>query len=181
VYRVCIFAASRDGARPSYLQAARDVGAGLARRGFGLVYGGASVGLMGAAADAALAGGAEVQGVIPRGMVERELAHKHLSRLWIVETMHERKAKMYDLSDAFLVLPGGSGTLDETFETITWMQLGLHRKPIGLLDVEGYWQPLAAWIERAVKDGFVPGEHARGVRFESDVTRLLDALSPPGT
>jgi uncharacterized protein (TIGR00730 family) len=158
---------------------ARAAGASIARRGWGVVYGGASVGSMGAIADAALASGGEVQGVIPRSMVDRELAHPGLARLWVVETMHERKAKMHELADAFLALPGGCGTLDETFEAITWMQLGLHRKPIGFLDTSGFWQPIARWFERAVADGFVLDAHARQVFFERDVESILDRLGAP--
>ena len=174
--RVCVFAGSRDaGAR--YLDAARAVGASIARRGWGVVYGGASVGSMGALADAALMADGEVQGVIPRSMVDRELAHQELTRLWVVGSMHERKAKMHELADAFLALPGGCGTLDETFEAITWMQLGLHRKPIGFLDTAGFWQPIARWFERAVADGFVIEEHARQVFFDADVESMLDRLA----
>jgi uncharacterized protein (TIGR00730 family) len=176
IHRVCVFAGSRDGG-PEHLAAARAVGTSLARRGWGLVYGGASVGSMGAVADATLAAGGEVQGVIPRRMVDRELAHAGLSRLWIVDSMHERKARMHTLADAFLALPGGCGTLDETFEAITWMQLGLHDKPIAFLDT-GYWQPLARWFERARADGFVLESHARRVLFEADVERALDVLGP---
>jgi len=177
MHRVCIFAASRDGS-PSYLAAARAAGAAIARRGWGVVYGGASVGAMGAVADAALAAGGEVQGVIPSSMVARELAHPALTKLWVVDSMHERKARMHALSDAFLALPGGCGTLDETFEAITWMQLGLHAKPIGLLDVDGYWQPIATWLERAVADGFVLQAHAAAVRIAGDLEPMLDALGP---
>ena len=177
MHRVCIFAASRDGA-PSYLAAAREAGTAIARRGWGVVYGGASVGAMGAVADAALAAGGEVQGVIPASMVARELAHPGLTKLWVVESMHERKARMHELSDAFLVLPGGCGTLDETFETITWMQLGLHRKPIALLDVDGYWQPIAQWLRRAVADGFVLESQARAVQIGEALGEMLDSLAP---
>jgi uncharacterized protein (TIGR00730 family) len=176
MHRVCIFAASRDGG-PSYLAAARAAGTAIARRGWGVVYGGASVGAMGAVADAALVAGGEVQGVIPSSMVARELAHPGLTKLWVVESMHERKARMHELSDAFLALPGGCGTLDETFEAITWMQLGLHDKPIGMLDVDGYWRPIAQWLERAVADGFVLPAHARAVRIGGDLEPMLDALA----
>jgi len=177
MHRICIFAASRDG-KASYLDAARAVGTSIARRAWGVVYGGASVGAMGALADAALAAGGEVQGVIPSSMVERELAHPRLTKLWVVASMHERKARMHVLGDAFLALPGGCGTLDETFEAITWMQLGIHAKPIGLLDVDGYWKPIAQWLARAVDEGMVLGEHARAIRFGGDVEPMLDALGP---
>ena len=175
MHRVCVFAGSRDAGAP-YLDEARAVGASIARRGWGVVYGGASVGSMGALADAALEAGGEVQGVIPRSMVDREIAHTGLTRLFVVGTMHERKAKMHELADAFLALPGGCGTLDETFEALTWMQLGLHRKPIGFLDTAGFWQPIASWFERAVAAGFVLEAHARAVVFDGDIESMLDRL-----
>jgi uncharacterized protein (TIGR00730 family) len=178
MHRLCVFAGSRDGARPEYLASARELGAAVARRGWGLVYGGASVGTMGALADAALGAGGEVLGVIPRAMVERELAHTRVTQLVVVESMHERKATMHQWANAFVALPGGFGTLDETFEAITWAQLGLHDKPVAFLDVAGYWGALAQWIDRAARDGFVPREHARAVRIESDVGTLLDHLAP---
>jgi uncharacterized protein (TIGR00730 family) len=178
VHRVCIFTGSRDGSTPRYRAVAREVGEAIARRGWGVVYGGASVGLMGAVADAALAAGGEVQGVIPESMVERELAHRSLSTLHVTKTMHERKTKMHALADAFLALPGGVGTLDEAFETITWQQLALHAKPIGFLDVDGFWQPLMRWFDRAVADGFVPGESAAGLHVHAGVGPMLDALAP---
>jgi uncharacterized protein (TIGR00730 family) len=179
VHRLCIFTGSRDGTTPRYLAAAREAGEAIARRGWGVVYGGASVGLMGAVADAALAAGGEVQGVIPESMVTRELAHPRLSALHVTASMHERKARMHTLSDAFLALPGGFGTLDETFEAITWAQLGIHRKPIGLLDVDGFWQPLLRWIERAVRDGFVPAPHAAALHVHEGIGAMLAALAPP--
>jgi uncharacterized protein (TIGR00730 family) len=178
MHRVCVFAGSREGARPAYAAAARALGAAIARRGWGVVYGGASVGTMGAVADAALAAGGEVDGVIPRFMVEREVAHRGLTRLHVVGSMHERKAKMSDLAGAFVSLPGGFGTLDETFEIVTWWQIGLHAKPIALLDVDGYWEPLRRWIEGAVAAGFVPEQHARGILIDADVERVLDASAP---
>ncbi len=136
--RVCVFAGSSHGARPAYAEAARGLAAELAERGLGVVYGGGSVGLMGVLADTALACGAEVIGVIPRALATRELAHTGLSDMHVVETMHERKALMASLVDGFVALPGGLGTFEETLETLTWSQLGIHRKPIGLLNVEGY-------------------------------------------
>jgi uncharacterized protein (TIGR00730 family) len=182
MHRVCVFAGSRDGARPDYVAAARAVGASIARRRWGVVYGGAACGTMGALADGALAKGGEVHGVIPRAgeRLTAEIAHPRLTKLFLVASMHERKAKMHALSDAFVVLPGGFGTADETFETITWRQLGLHGKPIGLLDVAGYWQPLLRWIERAVADGFVHAQDAAGLRVSEDVEVLLDAVGPGG-
>lgn len=181
MHRVCVFAASREGtgaARDLFAAAARATGEGLARRGWGMVYGGARVGLMGAAADAALAAGGEVQGVIPSSMVTRELAHGGLTQLHVVDSMHARKARMHELSSAFLAIPGGFGTLDELFETLTWSQLGFHGKPVGLLDVDGFWQPLVRWIERAVGDGLVAPEHAAAVLVRSDVEAILDLLGP---
>jgi uncharacterized protein (TIGR00730 family) len=139
VKRVCVFCGSSPGARPGYRAAAQALGAAIAKRGLGLVYGGAHVGLMGVVADAALAEGGEVIGVLPRALETKELAHRNLSALYVVESMHERKALMAELSDAFVALPGGIGTLEEIFEAWTWTQLGLHEKPCALLDVEGYY------------------------------------------
>ena len=153
--RVCVFAGSRAGS-DEFVQAAKALGREVARLGWGLVYGGASVGLMGACANAALEAGAEVIGVLPRGLFSREVAHLGLTRLETVDTLHERKARMHALSDAFIALPGGYGTLDELFEAITWRQLGIHAKPIGLLDVDGYYQPLAAFVARIQAAGFAP-------------------------
>jgi uncharacterized protein (TIGR00730 family) len=152
--RICVFAGASPGNDPAHVEAARALGAEIARRGLGMVYGGASVGLMGACADAARAGGAEVIGVLPRALVSREIAHRGLADLRIVETLHERKALMGELSDAYAVLPGGTGTLDELFEVTTWRQLGVHRKPIGILDVCSYWAPLFALVEHMVAQGF---------------------------
>ena len=154
--RICVFCGSRPGARPVYAQAARELGTVLARAGKGLVYGGAGVGLMREIADAALAAGGEVLGVIPRAMVDRELAHPGLTKLHVVDSMHQRKALMSDLSDGYVAMPGGLGTLDELFEILTWAQLGLHAKPVGLLDVEGYWAPLRALVTHTVTEGFTP-------------------------
>jgi uncharacterized protein (TIGR00730 family) len=178
MHRVCVFAGSRDGTRIAYREAARAVGEAIARRGWGLVYGGASVGTMGVLADAALAAGGEVTGVIPRSMVERELLHPRLTRTVIVGSMHERKQTMHELCHAFAVLPGGYGTLDETFEAATWLHLDLHAKPIALLDVEGFWQPLVTWIDRAVQDGFVEPSQAAALRVVGDVEGLLAAVGP---
>ena len=153
--RLCVFCGSAFGARPAYLAAARRLGHLLGERGIGLVYGGASVGLMGSLADAALEAGAEVDGVIPRALVEREIAHPGLTRLHVVEGMHARKARMTELADAFAALPGGLGTLEELFEVWTWAQLGVHRKPLAVLDVEGYFAPLLAFLDHAAAEGFV--------------------------
>ncbi|MBL8863271.1 MAG: TIGR00730 family Rossman fold protein [Planctomycetes bacterium] len=174
--RVCVFCGSAPGARPAYAAAARAFGALLARRGIDLVWGGGNVGLMGAVADAALAAGGRALGVIPEALAERELAHVGATELHVVRTMHERKALMADLSDAFAALPGGLGTLDETFEILTWAQLGLHAKPVGLLDVEGYWGPLLGFLDDALDEGFVrPADRAR-ILVEHDPARLLEEL-----
>src|SRR5438874_8943497 len=151
--RICVFAGSNAGARGSYLIAARELGAEIARRGLGLVYGGASCGLMGACADAALAGGAEVIGVLPRALTAREIAHTGLTEMRIVGSLHERKAVMSALADVVIALPGGCGTMDELFEAITWAQLGLHDKPLGLLDAEAYYTPLVALIDHLTAEG----------------------------
>lgn len=153
--RVCVFCGSRSG-RPEHVEAARAMGRAIARSGRGMVYGGASVGLMGECAQAALAEGGEVVGILPKGLFAREIAHLGLTRLESVETLHERKLRMHALSDGFIALPGGYGTLDELFETITWRQLAIHQKPIGLLDVDGYFEHLVRFVEHARAQGFVP-------------------------
>jgi uncharacterized protein (TIGR00730 family) len=149
----------------------------LAARELGLVYGGSSIGLMGVLADAALAAGAEVQGVIPRALEEREIGHRGLTRLHVVGSMHERKATMASLADAFVALPGGMGTLEELAETLTWSMLGLHAKPVGLLDVGGYWAPLVSFFDHAVAEGFLRPEHRALVLADDDPARLLDRLA----
>ena len=174
--RVCVFCGSAPGSNGRYLEIAREVGRTLARRGLGLVYGGGSVGLMGAVATSALEAGGEVDGVIPRALEARELAHGGLTRLHRVASMHERKAKMNELSDAFVALPGGMGTLEELSEILTWAQLGLHAKPCGLLDVEGYYRPLVAYFNHAVAEGFLRPEHRQLVLVDGDVESLLGAF-----
>jgi uncharacterized protein (TIGR00730 family) len=171
--RVCVYCGANVGARPAYADAARRVGRVLGTRGLGLVYGGGNVGLMGVVADAALAAGAEVIGVIPRALVVRELGHRRITELRVVETMHERKAVMAELADAFVALPGGLGTLDELFEAMTWAQLGLHQKPIGLLEVDGFFAPLVAYLDRAVAEGFVRAEHRAALTVASEPEELL--------
>src|SRR5262249_11009257 len=148
--RLCVFCGSSAGGAAAYADAARRFGPALAAHGLGLVYGGGHVGLMGVVADAVLGGGGEVIGVIPQALVDRELAHTGLTALRVVATMHQRKALMADLADGFVALPGGFGTADELFEILTWAQLGLHAKPVGLLDVNGFFTPLLAWVERCV-------------------------------
>ena len=181
---VCVFCGSRDGDDPAYLKAARATGAAIARRGWKLIYGGGHVGLMGALADAALAEDGEVIGVMPRALLTREIAHPDITRIHLVTSMHRRKALMSSLSDGFLTLPGGYGTLEEFFETLTWAQLGLHTKPCALLDVAGFWAGLLAMIETQVSAGFVPSEHVRLVLSSPDPEVLLDRMAayvPPGS
>ena len=159
--RICTFLSSSPGARPEYAEAAREVAAAFARDDRTLIYGGASVGLMGVLADAAVAAGARVVGVIPEPLVEREIAHPGLAELHVVPSMHARKARMFSEADAFLVLPGGFGTMEEMFEILTGEQIGLHRKPVCLLDVAGFWQPLLAFLDHAVTEGILrPGTRA---------------------
>ncbi|ABF87219.1 conserved hypothetical protein TIGR00730 [Myxococcus xanthus DK 1622] len=176
VRSVCVFCGSRPGARPEYMDAATRMGAELARRGLTLVYGGASVGLMGAVADGALAAGGNVVGVLPGFLGAKELAHRGLTELHSVGSMHERKALMAERSDAFIALPGGFGTLDELFEIVTWAQLGLHRKPMGLLDTRGFFQPLLAMARHHAEEGFVPLEQAVPFAVSASPTALVDRL-----
>jgi uncharacterized protein (TIGR00730 family) len=181
---ICVFCGSSFGNAPEYLEAAKDLGALIARRGMKLVYGGASVGLMGAVADAALAGGGEVEGVLPKALEEKELAHRGLSRLHVVNSMHERKAKMAELSDAFIALPGGAGTLEEIFEIWTWAQLGFHRKPAGFIDVNGYYATLKAFIDHATSEGFMRASHRDILSFAAsgeEILGLFEQFEPPST
>jgi uncharacterized protein (TIGR00730 family) len=174
---ICIFCGSSTGVGTAYEAAARTFATLMARRRIRLVYGGASVGLMGAIADTALNEGGEVVGVIPRALVDREIAHTGLTELHVVETMHERKAMMADLSDAFVALPGGLGTLEELFEVWTWGMLGLHAKPYGLLNVGGYYTPLTGFLDHARDEGFIrPAQRAMLV-VEDDANRLVEKLS----
>lgn len=175
--RVCVFCGSSSGSRPAYAAAARAFGAALAARGLGLVYGGGRVGLMGALADGVLAAGGEVVGVIPQALVDRELAHTGLTELRVVASLHDRKAVMEQLADAFVALPGGFGTLDELMEQLTWAQLGLHAKPVGLLDVEGFWRPLVALARHATAEGFVREADLAAIAVADDAGALLDRLA----
>lgn len=175
--RVLVFCGSSPGARAEYAQRAAALGRLIAGRGLDLVYGGAAVGLMGELADAALDAGGRVIGVIPRRLVEREIAHPGLTELREVSSMHERKALMAELADAVIALPGGSGTLDELFELFTWSQLGLHRAPIGLLDVAGYWQPLLGLLDHMVAEQFLRAEYRDMLLVDADPTALLDGLA----
>ncbi len=174
--RVCVFCGSQFGASAEYAALAARLGTALARRGLGLVYGGASVGLMGIVADAALAAGGEVVGVIPASMVDKELAHRGLTHLHVVDTMHQRKALMAESSDAFLALPGGLGTLDELFEILTWAYLGLHQKPIAVVNFAGYYDGLLTWLDHAVTEGFIRAPARSLVRQGTDADSALDAL-----
>ena len=174
--RVCVFCGSSLGARPEFAEAARTFGRLLGERRIGLVYGGARAGLMGVVADAALAVGGEVIGVIPRSLVEREIAHSGLSELRVVSSMHERKATMAELSDAFVALPGGLGTLEELFEVWTWAQLGIHRKRIALLDVSDFYAPLTAFLDHAVDEGFIKTPNRSGLIVATNPEGLLDVI-----
>ncbi len=175
--RYCVFCGSAPGNNPEFLDAALATGSALAARGIGIVYGGGNVGLMGAVADSALAAGGEVIGVIPGGLVRREVAHRGLTRLDVVDTMHQRKTRMHELSDGFLVLPGGFGTLDELFETLTWAQLGIHQKPTGLLSVAGYFEKLIGFLDGAVAGGLLKPEHRRLLLSHGELGPLLDAMA----
>src|SRR5579872_2712912 len=181
--RICVFCGSSAGRRPEYREAAVQLAKELARRGIGVVYGGGNVGLMGALADAVLASRGEVIGVIPEQLMAREVGHKGLTQLHVVRSMHERKARMVDLADAFVALPGGFGTFEEFCEVLTWAQLGMHRKPCGVLNVAGYYDSLLALFDHARAEGFVRPAHRDLVLEESDPERLLDRLAawqPPG-
>ena len=175
--RLCVFCGSSTGNRPEYRDAARRLGELLSGRGIGLVFGAGHVGLMGVLADAVLAVGGRAVGVIPQALVDRELAHRGLSELHIVRTMHQRKALMADLSDAFVALPGGYGTGDELFEILTWAQLGIHAKPIGLLNVAGYFDPMLAWLEHMTREDFLRRRHRELLLVAADAAALLDLLA----
>ena len=173
---ICVFCGSQSGIAPRYRQTAIELGRLLAQRGHGLVYGGGHVGLMGTIADAVLEAGGAVTGVIPKPMTERELAHETVTKLYVVSSMHERKALMASLSDAFIAMPGGYGTLEELFEVIAWAQLGIHRKPIGVLNASGYFDALLSLVEHMIGEGFVKSRH-RGLFVTADQPQaLLDAL-----
>ena len=175
--RVCVFAGSSAGAEPEYRQAAVALGRTIGERGIGVVYGGACVGLMGVMADAALEAGSDVIGVIPSALVAKEIAHRGLTELRVVASMHERKALMADLSDGFIALPGGWGTLDELFEVLTWGQLGLHHKPCGLLNVHGYFDGLLSFLDHTVEQGFVKREYRSMIAVADSPGALLDMLA----
>jgi uncharacterized protein (TIGR00730 family) len=170
---VCVFCGSNVGRNPAYEQAAASVGTALARAGLKLVYGGGKVGLMGAVADAVIAAGGQAEGVMPRALVEREIAHPHLTELHVVETMHQRKMMMADLADAFVALPGGAGTLEEFFEQWTWALLGIHGKPCGLLNVADYFAPLIAMMQKIVAEGFIAERYVEMLVMETEIEPML--------
>lgn len=178
--RVCVFCGSKHGARPEYTQAARASGTALVAAGIDLVYGGGRIGLMGEVADAVLEAGGHVIGVIPHHMSDREIAHHGVTDLRVVGSMHERKALMYELSDGFIALPGGLGTLEELFEITTWSQLGLHTKPAGLLDVDGFYAPLVRFLDQLVTEGFVADRHRRLLQVAGTPAELLEKLAAFG-
>ena len=175
--RICVFAGSSSGARDEYAAAAKELGRALARAQLGVVYGGARVGLMGALADAALSGGGHVIGVIPEALVAKEVAHRALSELRVVKSMHERKAMMADLADGFVALPGGWGTVEEFFEILTWGQLGFHRKPCGLLNIHGYFDHLLSFVDHGFDEGFVRREQRSMVLVSESPNELLEAMA----
>jgi uncharacterized protein (TIGR00730 family) len=174
--RICVFCGSASGTRPEYAEAARALARELAARGLGLVFGGGNVGLMGVVADAMLAAGGDVVGVIPHALMAREIGHAGVPTLHVVDSMHERKTMMADLADAFIALPGGIGTFEEWFEAVTWTQLGLHRKPCGLLNVGGFYDDLLRFMDHAWAEGFIKPETRAIVRHAADPATLLDAL-----
>jgi uncharacterized protein (TIGR00730 family) len=181
--RVCVYAGSNPGNDPLYAEAARGFATELAHRGIGLVYGGGKVGLMGVLADTILAHGGEAIGVMPQALIDREIGHPGLTELKIVDSMHERKALMADLSDAFVAVPGGIGTLEELIEVYTWSQLGIHQKACGVLNVDGYYDHLARFLDHAVLRGFLKPEHRAVLSVADDPAHLLDRLAafrPPG-
>ncbi len=177
--RVCVFCGSNRGSSPAYAEAATELGAALAASGVGLVYGGGDVGLMGVVADATLAAGGEVIGVMPEALVAKEIAHRGLTELRVTGSMHERKALMAELADGFVALPGGLGTFDELCEILTWGQLGLHTKPVALLDVDGFWDPFAALLDRAVEAGFLRAAHRDLAHRAPSVAAALELLAAP--
>ncbi|SDI46395.1 TIGR00730 family Rossman fold protein [Propionivibrio dicarboxylicus] len=180
--QLCVFCGSNAGNKPDYLRAAENVGATLARRGIGLVYGAGNIGLMGAVADACLAASGEVTGIIPQALMGKEVAgrpvdHKTLTRCEVVDSMHTRKARMAELSDGFIALPGGFGTFEELCEILTWSQLGFHGKPVGLLNIAGFYDPLLALFDRAVEDGFLHPKNRAMALVDTDIEALLDRMA----
>jgi uncharacterized protein (TIGR00730 family) len=175
--RICVYAGSNPGSHPAYAGAARALATTLSERGIGLVYGGGRVGLMGVLADTTLEAGGEAIGVMPQALIDREIAHRGLTELRVVDSMHERKAQMAELSDAFVAVPGGIGTLEELIEVYTWSQLGIHHKPCGVLNVRGYYDHLAAFLDHAVGEGFLRPQHRAVLSVESEPAALLDRMA----
>lgn len=177
VRSICVYCGSRSGDNPTFAAAARELGAAIAHRGDRLVYGGGRVGLMGTVADAAIAAGGQVVGVIPDALMKREVGHTGLTELLVVQTMHERKHAMAERSDAFVAMPGGIGTMEEIFEVWSWQQLGYHDKPVALLNVDGYYDALLAFLDEGCRRGFVSEAQYRALLVDTDVSRLLDCLA----
>ena len=175
--RICVFCGSNKGAKNTYIEAAKSLGKVLVEKNIGLVYGGGKVGLMGVIADEVLAGGGEVIGVIPQSLVAREVAHQNVTQMHIVNSMHERKALMADLSDGFMALPGGMGTFDEFCEILTWAQLGIHQKPCGILNIENYFTPLLAMFDHAMREGFLRDTHRAMVIEATEPETLLELFA----
>ena len=176
-FSVCVYCGSRSGVRPAYQALARQLGTSIGRRGWQLVYGGGRVGLMGAVADATLAAGGTVVGVIPTSLMTLEVGHANLTELHVVQTMHQRKQMMAERSHAFIAMPGGIGTFEELFEAWTWRHLGYHDRPIGLLDAGGYWAPMLQFLQHAVAEGFMDDDQLAMLHSDDDVERLLDTLA----
>jgi len=175
--RICVFSGSNPGRKPEYVQAARELGKALAKADIGVVYGGASIGLMGAVADAAMEQGGEVIGIIPQALVDKEIAHPGLTDLRVVGSMHERKAMMSELSDGFVALPGGLGTLEELFEVWTWAQLGYHSKPCAVYNLGGFYDGLTGWLDHVVSEQFIKPQHRGMLIVESQPQPLIQAMS----
>ena len=176
-FSVCVYCGSRPGARPAYRALAQALGTAIGQRGWQLVYGGGRAGLMGIVADATLAAGGRVVGVIPDSLTRLEVGHAGLSELHVVQTMHQRKQLMAERSDAFIAMPGGIGTFEELFEVWTWRHLGYHDRPLGLLDTEGFWAPMLAFLQHAMTEGFMGADQLAMVQADTDVGRLLDQLA----
>lgn len=170
---ICVFCGSNSGLNPAYVQAAKNLGAEIVKQGLSLIYGGASVGLMGAIADAVLKAGGQAFGVIPQNLESKEIAHKNLTKLYVVESMHQRKQMMFDLSDAFLTLPGGLGSLEEICEVLTWAQLGLHKKPCGFLNINGFYDHLIVQFDRIVSEGMMKPENREMILVDNSITAIL--------
>ena len=174
--KVCVFCASSSGNNPTYINSARELGSHLGKQNMSLIYGGGKAGLMGALADSAIVAGANVTGIIPDFMMEKEIGHTGLTELIVVESMHERKLQMHELSDAVVTLPGGFGTFEELFEILTWIQLGLYQKPVGILNVNGYYSLLEKQLDRMVIEGLLKQEHRNGLLFSTELDELFNLM-----